>query len=203
MLAQEDFSDDDLTPQPNQRQSNAMIGSFIALLLLVGGIAFLYSTKLAPSSLEQKWITSQQTSVPSSTLPLTDSTEIDLQRTQCYGTCPAYRLKIFGSGRVEFYGEAFVCQKTPNPTFINPALVRQLIDGLAAVNFFNMPSYTSYDVTDNPSAIITVNTNGQSHRVEHYFGDSKAPRLLTLIETRIDDIANTDTWIGGCDSISR
>lgn len=203
MLAQDDHSDDDLVSSQNQRPSTAVVGGFIALLLLIGGIAFLYSTKLAPTSLEQQWIISQQSSAPSNKPPLTDSTQIELQRTQCYGTCPAYRVKIFGSGRVEFYGEAFVCQKMPKPVFINPASVQQLIDGLTTAGFFNMPDYTSYDVTDNPSAIITVNTESQSNRVEHYHGDAKAPRLLTLIEARIDEIANTEAWIGGCDSISR
>ena len=33
---------------------------------------------------------------------------ITLERTACFGTCPIYKLTVYGDGRVEYEGERFV-----------------------------------------------------------------------------------------------
>jgi len=185
------------------RKTVTVIGALGALLLLDGGVVVPQKSNLAADRLDQLWLTSQQPNHKPQQSTLTDTTVVDLQRGQCYGRCPAYEVKINGSGRVEFHGVAFVCEKNPPQTKIDPLLVQQLIDGLNNISFFNIPNYTSYDVTDNPFASITLNMDGPSHKVEHYFGDRKAPRLLNMIEERIDEIAGTSKWIYGCNEVKR
>jgi hypothetical protein len=59
-----------------------------------------------------------------------------------------------------------------------------------------MTDYVSYDATDNPTALIELSTSAGHHIVEHYHGDDSAPRLLTWMEDRIDEVAGTDKWLG-------
>jgi Domain of unknown function (DUF6438) len=115
---------------------------------------------------------------------------------RCMGTCPAYQLSIFGSGRVEFNGEAFVCEKRPATAQIDPASIQTLLKGLDIVAFDRMPDYTREDATDAPTATVTLKRPTGLHVVRHYRGDNSAPRLLNWIEDRIDEVAGSAPWTG-------
>jgi len=74
--------------------------------------------------------------------------------------------------------------------------VRQLISEFKKAEYFSF--YTNYKdrhVTDMPSAITYININGVAKSIRHYHGDSNAPRELTELENKIDEIVNSDQWI--------
>ncbi len=174
--------------------SVVVVGAFLVLEFLFCAVYYLYLYDLAPSRIEGIWHASQgKPNQPSARAA--EGTVVTLVRTQCFGTCPEYRLSIHASGLVEFRGGAFVCKRRPAPIFIEPSAVAKLVDGMTAVSFEQMPSYTHVDMTDAPSAIVTLRRPNSVHIVEHYSGDSAAPRLLNMIEDRIDMISRSYQWV--------
>ena len=170
-------------PRARVPTSLVIVGAVLGLGLLVFAIFALYALKLAPNQIEAIWFASQ--GKPNQQLaPAQEGAVVTLVRHTCFGTCPAYRVSVNASGRVEFHGEANVCE------------VAQLVDGLTAVRFESMPSYTHEDVTDASSATITLRRHNTVHVVEHYHGDKAAPRLLNLIEDRIDEVSESSRWVG-------
>ena len=174
----------------------AVVASTLLLFSLLFAVMWLYQYKLAPSAFENTWLASQRTPPQQGSAPLDDDTVIILQRTRCFGRCPAYQVSIFGSGRVEFNGEAFVCEKGPTTAQIDPATIQTLLKGLDIVGFDGMPNYTREDATDAPTAIVTLERPTGLHSVRHYSGDGSAPRLLNWIEDRIDEVAGSAPWTG-------
>jgi hypothetical protein len=191
--------DNNESPLLLHRISVVIVGAMVALGFICGGIAWLYDTALTPTIIENQWINSQKLNAASTSPMLDDSTIVSLERTQCFGECPAYKVSVYGSGRVEFRGEAFVCNTEPPPVKVDSELVKRLVAGLVSLNYFELPNYIAQNATDDFTAIVTLTYSGQSHVVEHYHGDYSAPRLLGWIEDRIDAVAGTAAWIGTYD----
>jgi hypothetical protein len=72
------------------------------------------------------------------------------------------------------------------------------------VKFFSLEDNYSHDRrvcdevwTDNPSAITSIRINGKSKTVNHYYGcrGPKAPKELTELEDKLDEIVNTAQWL--------
>jgi hypothetical protein len=174
-----------------------VVASTLLLFSLLFAVIWLYQSKWAPSAFENAWLASQRIPPRPGLKPLNDDTVITLQRTRCFGRCSAYQVSIFGSGRVEFNGEAFVCKKGPATAQIDPGLIQTLLKGLDIVAFDRMPNYTREDATDAPTATVTLKRPTGQHVVRHYRGDSSAPRVLSWIEDRVDEVAGSATWVGG------
>src|SRR5262245_30006524 len=87
--------------------SDAPFGVFVSLLF-----SFVLLLAMAlPTRLE--WLWSMQGAKAASSEPalLTDSTLITIQRSGCFGECPVYTLKLWGSGKVEYDGKSWVCER--------------------------------------------------------------------------------------------
>jgi Domain of unknown function (DUF6438) len=173
-----------------------VVAGTLLLFSLLFAVIWLYEYKWAPSAFENTWLASQRISSQPGPQDLDDDTMISLQRAQCFGSCPAYQISIFGSGRVEFRGDAFVCEKGAARAQIDSASIQTLLKGLAIVAFDNMPNYTREDATDAPTVTVTLKRPTGLHVVRHYHGDSTAPRLLNWIEDRIDVVAGSAPWTG-------
>ena len=182
-------------PRARVPTSLVIVGAVLGLGLLVFAIFALSAMKLAPNQIEAIWFASQGKQ-NQQLAPAQEGTVVTLVRHTCFGTCPAYKVSVNASGRVEFHGEANVCEVRPAPIFVDASAVAQLVDGLTAVRFESMPSYTHEDVTDASSATITLRRHNTVHVVEHYHGDKAAPRLLNLIEDRIDEVSKSSRWVG-------
>jgi hypothetical protein len=179
-----------------------VVSGFLTLAVIGFGTWWIYDTRLAPTHLEEIWLQSQRGGSGPNAVVHDAATQIQLQRSRCYGSCPAYTVTVFGTGRVEFNGEDYACVLGTAETNVDPADVQRLVDGLAAVGYDRIGSFTSHDSTDHPTVIVTLRTDGRSHTVNHYLGDNTAPRLLRMIEERIDAVASTGQWLGVWDSIA-
>ncbi len=121
-----------------------------------------------------------------------------LERTMCYGTCPAYVVVVHEDGSVDYDGQQFVKLTGKHAERISPQQVQALREAFIAAQFdaFN-DSYEHENVTDNPSATLTfVGPGGATKTVRHYHGDRSAPPALTKLEDDFDRIVGTDQWIG-------
>lgn len=121
---------------------------------------------------------------------------ITLERTVCFGTCPAYLLTIRGDGTVFFEGRQFVKSMGLFSTKIDPQQVKDLVAEFERIHYFYIPNFTDYDVTDAPSANTSITLHGITKTVDHYYGDRDAPQALFELEAKIDEVANSKQWIG-------
>jgi hypothetical protein len=142
---------------------------------------------------------------------LDKDTEITLQRTTCFGTCPAYKVTIDATGGVVFNGSKMIRENgniTPQPlgtknSRISQEQLQELIAEFDRIDYLSLkdaykegsdcPTYS----TDSPSAITTIKTNGTTKSVNHYAGceGSAALKDLTALERKIDEIVNTKQWL--------
>src|SRR4051812_38123135 len=134
---------------------------------------------------------------------------IVLERTRCYGTCPAYRVRVAKGGGILFESR-------------NPGDSTHAIDSIAPSGFLalvalganaNLPSFPdsiasnkdwcASEATDHPTTIITYYWPYATKRVVDYYGcyttveHTVAPRVQELrqLEALVDSVAGTPRWI--------
>ena len=137
------------------------------------------------------------------TLSLAAVPVITLERTTCFGSCPAYKLTIFDDGKVLFEGKEFVKQKGKAEGQITKDELERLVREFNKINYMKLED--EYGIgdrcpdlwTDYPSAITSFSTNGTTKTINHYLGCRGLSILdqLTPLENKIDEVANTKRWI--------
>jgi hypothetical protein len=154
---------------------------------------------------------------PTATEPLTDAPppsafEITLERTTCFGGCPAYRVSIDGDGRVRWFGIESVHDQGERRATVPRKRIAELQRKLDELRFFerdargnlvdcirsrNETSCTFTDVTicsHTSTAMLSVRRGDKKHTVRN---DHCAGSPLEELEALVDDIARTSAWIGG------
>lgn len=132
---------------------------------------------------------------------------ITLTRSLCYGTCPAYTLSVKSDGSVLFEGEKFTKTVGKAEAKISGEKVRQLMKEFEDADYLNLngkyDNQNCYQVTDNPSAITSIQIRGKQKSIDHYRGCKqgtddfeKELAKLTQLENKIDEIVGTKRWIG-------
>ena len=127
--------------------------------------------------------------------------KITLERTECFGFCPVYKLTITADGAVVFEGRRFVKQEGVTINSVSRERLKQLMAEFDRVKFFSLEDdYSETRLscpTDQPSAITSIRINGKSKTINHYLGclEPKVPKGLTELENKIDEIVNTAQWL--------
>ncbi|MBD3880883.1 hypothetical protein IFO70_03850 [Phormidium tenue FACHB-886] len=126
---------------------------------------------------------------------------IVMERTACFGSCPAYRLTIAGDGRVTYEGIAFVATQGTKTAQISPEQVEDLVTEFEKANFFRLKNEYTVNVTDLPGTKTAITLDGRSKQVWHYgsVGDpnlDNAPPALSRLEEAIDQAVNVKQWVG-------
>lgn len=135
---------------------------------------------------------------------------IVLERSTCFGTCPAYRLRLSDSGEVRFESRnpgdegRRVSDTIPVSTF--PALISRA----TSIGFFDLPSVISADsvlchnrATDHPTVVVIIFGRAQTKRVEDYHGCFETVEHETLpaitrlraFEVAIDSALRSSRWV--------
>jgi hypothetical protein len=130
---------------------------------------------------------------------------ITLERTQCFGTCPMYKLTIFSDGRVSYEGSKFVKKVGKASGRISRAKLAELVLEFNNIDYLNLPDSFQpgektcpQEATDMPSAITSLTWRGRSKTIWHYHG-CRGPstlELLTKLENKIDEVVNVKRWTG-------
>jgi ankyrin repeat protein len=126
---------------------------------------------------------------------------ITLERSGCFGSCPAYTVTVSTDGIV-FKGSAFVAAPGKHTDSVDAAEVRKLAKRFVAADFFSMdPSYTA-SVTDNPFYTLSIEIDGHAKKVEDYVGSWEGmPAVVTELEEEVDAFGRTERWIEGGDGL--
>jgi hypothetical protein len=133
---------------------------------------------------------------------------IVLERTICYGPCPAYRLRLDAAGRIHFQSRN-PGEEVPAVTdSISPEGVLFLQQEAARIGFFALPAQIDRTnmcrdrATDNPTATVTIFTVAGVHAVRDYhgcFNGADHSVMLPLanlrtFEAQIDGVAGSFRW---------
>ncbi len=121
------------------------------------------------------------------------SVAITLERTPCFGTCPAYRVTVRGDGQVTFTGEMFVEVIGTETYRIPEADVRELVSAFVSLNFFSLEDEYVSPATDLPSTTTSITIEGTTKTVFRY---GEGPGTLVQLENRIDELARTRERVG-------
>lgn len=146
----------------------------------------------------------RQGAVPS----LADS--IVLERSMCYGTCPAYRLRLSNGGEIRFDSHNPGDEGRRAMDTVAAATFAALISRAKAVGFFDLPSEIAADsvlchnrATDHPTVVVTIFAKTQTKRVEDYHGCFETVEHETLpaitrlraFEVEIDSALRSSRWV--------
>jgi hypothetical protein len=111
-------------------------------------------------------------------------TEITLERTGCFGTCPIYKVTLRRDGTISYNGKQYVQLKGAyEGRAYGFDRMAQLI---LASGYFKLKDNYTANATDLPSAVTSVVANGKRKTIENY-GDF-GPVELWGIEMAIDGI---------------
>jgi hypothetical protein len=121
-----------------------------------------------------------------------------LERTACFGMCPVYGVAVFEDGTAVYLGVRHVAEPGVRITSVDPGEVEFLAMQTADFGYFDWDDeYTLQIVTDQPSAITTLNWEDQYKQITRYDGDPNAPVGLVRFEDRIDRLVNVGQWVEG------
>jgi hypothetical protein len=110
----------------------------------------------------------------------------------CFGTCPAYKLTISGSGEVVYEGKSFVKTIGKQVTKIPREKVMELVDEFYEIDFFSLNDIYEAPITDTSSAITSIKTPTKTKEVVSFL---RQPQKLAKLNDRIDDITESARWI--------
>jgi hypothetical protein len=123
-----------------------------------------------------------------------DDDLVSLTRTPCDGTCPAYRVRIDGTGRIEFFGQVGVCEARPRPASVDRASAQRLILALRDAGFTSVPRILGQR-SDLAGQVVELRVGAVSHRVvDNGVPTADAP-LVAAAATAIDRLAGTARWL--------
>lgn len=138
---------------------------------------------------------------------------IRLQRTECYGRCPAYELEIRGDGEVVYRGGAFSLIEGEHSWRIAPSAVGELIALFRRADYFNLAGYYELQASDLPTYITGLSIGDQHKFVVDYGFSGMAeavasaslgpgrgppmPPIVNEIENTIDRLAGAVSWVRG------
>jgi hypothetical protein len=126
--------------------------------------------------------------------------EFGLERSSCFGSCPAYKVTVAGDGTVNWYGGAGWGTRVPghHVGHISDKAVTDLLDRFRAADFLSaLPGYHS-GWTDNPTQTLTLRMGAKTWTVVDYDGlKDGLPLPVRELESAIDEAAGTKLWLGG------
>jgi hypothetical protein len=171
--------------------------------------AEIYAWKFAPFEVDGKAITAEVDEyvdlvpperfpamhIPAPVVHPNSKVAITLQRTVCYGRCPAYSVTVSSQGIV-FIGAAYVTATGKHTATISADDVRKLAQRFVDADFYSMAGEYRAGVTDNPTYTLSITIDGHTKKVVDYVGPSVGmPAAITELEDGVDSLAHTDQWI--------
>jgi hypothetical protein len=132
----------------------------------------------------------------------------------CYGTCPAYRLRLSNGGEIRFESHNPGDEGRRAVDTVAAATFRALISRAKSIGFFDLPSEIASDSilchtrwTDHPTVVVSVFAKAQKKRVEDYLGcyetrdQGVLPPIARLrsFEEEIDSVLRSSRWVRPAD----
>lgn len=141
-----------------------------------------------PSCDSQKSASAPEGTVFGST---SDATFFSLQRTPCFGKCPAYTVEINADGSARYSGRSFAPREGEFTGQVDKATMQHLYDQALSIGFFSFQDSYDGPVTDIPSTIIRVHADGKDKKV---VGRVKTPPAFKPFAAYADSLLKAVIW---------
>lgn len=120
-----------------------------------------------------------------------DSLVISLQRTPCFGTCKAYTINVYRSGRATYFGHSHVQLEGAYQAQIGADTIQRIITDAEKSGFYQFQDKYDREVTDLPSSILRVVANGKDKRVVARVG---TPESFKQLFGRVEELLFPVVW---------
>jgi membrane dipeptidase len=118
--------------------------------------------------------------------------EIAIERTLCYGTCPAYAVTMRGDGTVTYSGQQHTRVGGTKTWKIDPAVVRALATEMESQGYFELKDDYQAMVTDNPTTYTTLTIGSRTKKIKDYVA---GPKVLKDMQRRIDEVSGAKQYV--------
>jgi Domain of unknown function (DUF6438) len=137
--------------------------------------------------------------------PIPDDLVISLQRGNCEGGCPVYRVLIFANGDVIWQGRGRVAKPGVALSAVERDQIRALIRDFESIDYFHLDDIYGFrgngcrsTTLGMPMAITSLSMGGVSKTLSHHDGCvGEVSDKLMALENNIDKVVNTARWITG------
>lgn len=119
-------------------------------------------------------------------------TEIGIERTGCFGTCPAYTFVITSTGKCRYEGGAHAKIEGKKTGSVSMVQFHRLAEFLRDLQFFALKDEYSASITDAASTFTTAVIGGKRKTIHDYAG--LGPARLWAIEQLLDGMLTEVRW---------
>ena len=121
-----------------------------------------------------------------------DSLFVTIERTVCFGKCPAYKASIYTKGYIIFDGKMNVDKIGRFSTQLSKEELESLKQKINTINYFDLNDKYDGPVTDLPSVITSVALNGYRKSITARY---EVPAELKGFQNFIDKLFIDKNWI--------
>jgi hypothetical protein len=121
---------------------------------------------------------------------------VTLERTVCFGACPAYTVSMDTNGNVVYVGKQFVTETGTRNAHVEASVVQAISRAADASWFYGLDSVYDASVTDCPWAYVTVTASALVPKTVRDYQCAQAPAALRRLEVLIDSLLDTHRWTG-------
>lgn len=127
-----------------------------------------------------------------------DSLFASINKGMCFGQCPAYSMKIYNNGLVNYNGKSFVDKEGSYSMRIEKEQMLLFVEKAKEIKYMEMDNlYDNKNITDLPSISSSIVINKTRKSINRRFG---YPREILEFEQLFDDLLSSDKWIKNEDS---
>src|SRR5215475_7634324 len=119
---------------------------------------------------------------------------ITLERTTCFGACPAYLLQLDSSGTVSFREGPPQNRGEERTSTITVDQFHDLVAEFAAIHFFELNDVYAPTSTDLPAVHIALTIDGRTKTITH---SDMSPPGVEELERTIESNTNIHRWLHG------
>lgn len=116
---------------------------------------------------------------------------ITLEKTPCFGTCPAYQFKAYPDGTVTYEGKDYVKLIGKYKATLTLEELASFKAIFSKANYFSFANVYSAQITDLPTTYLYYDDGQQNKKIIDYYG---APASLKELEQALEDKINEINW---------
>ncbi len=121
----------------------------------------------------------------------TDSLFFSLERTPCFGKCPAYTVTIYRSGYATYEGRTHAPRQGRHTGRVDRATLETLLAKADAIGYFGLEDSYDGPVTDLPSTITRIVSGDRDKRIVARY---KTPPALKTFAQQADTLLKDVMW---------
>ena len=116
---------------------------------------------------------------------------ISIEKTTCFGTCPAYLFKAYPDGSVSYTGKDYVKLVGEYKSSISKEELANLKTLFDEADYFNYANVYSANILDLPTTYLYYDNGQQNKKITDYHG---APESLKKLEEDVEALINSINW---------